>query len=238
MGIFVDFAASVIAYVSEKVDRAIEKVKETVDNVMDFFSFNKYDDSRIEDHVDVDAVLAELRIDIQDNVSDAEIACMQKVDSLFYNMIQETKTMFPDITEVIKIEQNKAKKELDGTVMQYVKEHLSKNDPEFVKVLKMNPGQQKKEMLDRSVTKILDDANREFATKLMKYVEYIQKELSKRVQFRMTDQENQLNQKLQEYEKMKKEAEQGIVDVDDLVNRVAPTMESAQCIMYLLKKGE
>ena len=64
--------------------------------------------------------------------------------------------------------------------MQYVKEHLSKNDRRFVKVLEMNPGQAKKEALNNEANRIIGEAEAYFYKKLKKYMEDIQKEFTER----------------------------------------------------------
>lgn len=228
---FVDCVSSIYYSTTAILSVAIEEAKDKLFGRM-------FDDSRIEDHIDVDAVLAELRKNIQDDVRNTEDSCMNTMDSLFDNMLDESQSVFPDIVDTIKDEQEKARRELSETVMQYVKEHLSKNDPEFVKILQMNPCEQKKNLLDMTVNKVLDDAIHEFTEKLIKYAERIQHELSRRVEIRMNDREEQMNQKLQEYEELKEEALQGIIDVDNLVNKVTPVMEASQCLIYLLENED
>ena len=155
MGWLRDAWDSAKSWVKEKVDKAVDWVKEKL-------SRKKYDEDDVEDHVDVDAVLAEFRETIQDEVNDAEKRCMDSISVLFTDLIEKTQEKFPDLVEIIKNEQQKAENELKGTVMKYVKEHLSKNDAKFLRVLKMNPGKAKEDALDLATENVLNDAEKSF----------------------------------------------------------------------------
>lgn len=211
-----------------------EKIQDGVDWLKEKLSRKKYDPDDVEDHVDVDAVLAYFREKIQDNVDETEKICMDSISVLFSDLIEKTKEKFPDLVEIIKSEQQKAETELRGTIMKYVKEHLSKNDTKFLEVLKMNPGKKKEEALDLAMKNVLDDAEKSFSTKLKKYVEHILEEFSDRLDIRIKDQKKQMDARIMELEKLQKEAERGDTDLDRLKNEAAPIMEASECIIEIL----
>lgn len=216
--------------------KVIKKVVEKAVNwVKDKLSRNKYDEHDVEDHVDVDAVLAEFRETIQDTVNVSEERCMESIAVLFADLIEKTQEKFPDLVEIIKNEQQKAEKELKGTIMQYVKEHLSKNDAKFLKVLKMNPGKAKQDSLNLATENVLDDAEKSFNAKLKKYAEHVLDEFSSRLKNRIADQENQMNARICELEKLQLEAESGQIDVNALKDKATPMMEVAECIIQIFE---
>ena len=216
------------SWVKEKVDKAVDWVK-------DKLSRKKYDEGDVKDHVDVDAVLAEFREKIQDEVNDAEKRCMDSISVLFTDLIEKTQEKFPDLVEIIKNEQQKAENELKGTVMQYVREHLSKNDVKFLRVLKMNPGKAKEDALDLATENVLNDAEKSFNAKLKKYAEHVLEEFSGRLNNRIVDQENQMNARIHELEKLQLEAESGQIDVNALKDKAAPMMEVSECIIQMFE---
>ena len=227
------------SWVRDKVETAKEWVKEKIEDAVDWvkdkLSRKKYDEDDVEDHVDVDAVLAEFRETIQDTVNEAEERCMESITILFADLIEKTQEKFPDLVEIIKNEQQKAEKELKGTVMQYVKEHLSKNDAKFLRVLKMNPGKAKEDALDLATENVLDDAEKSFNAKLKKYAEHVLEEFSGRLNNRIVDQENQMNARIRELEKLQLEAESGQIDVNALKDKSAPMMEVSECIIQIFE---
>lgn len=228
MGWLRDAWDSAKSWVKEKVEKAVDWVK-------DKLSRKKYDESDVGDHVDVDAVLAEFRETIQDEVNDAEKRCMDSIYVLFTDLIKKTQEKFPDLVEIIKNEQRKAENELKGTVMQYVKEHLSKNDAKFLRVLKMNPGKAKEDALDSATENVLNDAEKFFNAKLRKYAEHVLEEFSGRLGTRIEDQEKQINARIHELEKLQLEAESGQIDVNALKDKAAPMMEVSECIIQMFE---
>lgn len=220
--------------ISDGFEWVSEKISNAVDWVKDKLGKKKYDENAVEDHVDVDAVLAGFRDKIKNDVEDLEAKCMESVSLLFADLKNITKERFPDLVEIVENEQKKAENDLKGTVMKYVKEHLSKNDAKFLRILKMNPGQEKDDELDKETEVVLNDAEREFNTKLKKYTEHILEEFTYRLNNRISDQEAQMNKRIVELEKLRKEIEIGQIDIDALKDRTKPLMESSQCIIQIL----
>lgn len=137
------------------------------------------------------------------------------------------------MVEIIKSEQQRAETELKGTIMKYVKEHLSKNDPKFLKVLKMNPGKAKEDALDLATVNVLDDAEKTFNARLKKYAEHVLEEFTSRLNTRIADQETQMNDRIKELERLQIDAESGQIDVEALKDKCAPIMEASACIIQI-----
>ena len=215
-------------WVSDAVDWVKDRVESAVDRLKNMLSRKKYNEDDVEDHVDVDAVLAEFRDTIQGDIDHAEKECMESISTLFSDLKEKTKEKFPDLVEIIENEQQKAEDELKGTIIKYVKEHLSKNDPKFLRVLKMNPGRAKESELDMAAERVFDNAEKAFNSKLKKYAEHVLEEFTNRLNNRIADQESQMNARIKELEALQLKAESGQIDVDALKDKSAPVMESSE----------
>lgn len=204
----------------------------------DTFGRRTYSSSSLDDQIDVDKELSKFRENINGDACKVENKCMQEIDTCFLNLKQKTKERFPDLVQIVESKQANAKKELNGTIMQYVKEHLSKNDREFVKVLEMPPGQAKKSALDAKTNQILNDAESHFFKKLNHYMVAVQKDFTVRLKTRLVDQERQMKDYIIELEKLEKQARDGSIDVNEVVNKCTPVMESAESIIAILEMDE
>ena len=220
------------SFLKDAAEWVKDKVKTAIDWVKDKLSFSEYDEDDIEDHVDVDAVLAEFREKMQGDVNNAEKKCMSSISDVFTDLIRKTQEKFPDLVEIIANEQQKAERELSGTYMKYVKEHLSKNDEKFLNVLKMKPGKAKDNALNLALKNIMDNAEKTFYSKLKKYAEHVLSEFTNRLNNRMIEQEKQVTERINELEKLKLEAENGKIDVDALKDKSAPVMEASSWLIH------
>lgn len=235
---FIDKVDDVKDRIKDKVEEAVWTVEEKLDEIKNFFSGKKYDDTSLEDQIDVDKVLEEFRKKIEPEISQVEELCMEKIPVLFNDMREKVNSRFSDLVELLDEEQTKATKKLSGTIMKYVKEHLSINDEKFVKVLKMKQGHAKDEALDAVFERVLERAQTDFSKKLKKYVEYLQEEFTTRLEIRMSDEEEQMNKRINKLIELEEKAKRGSVDVEAVIDERAPIMETAQCIIVTMEKEE
>lgn len=224
-----------LSFLRDKVEDFICVTGAMVSTFIDRISTKRYNEDNIEDHIDVDAVLADLRERIEKKATEVETECMKAFSSLFSELTVKTKEKFPDLVELIDEERRKAERELKGTIMKYVKEHLSKNDPEFLEVLKMQPGKDKETKLNIITQKILSDAERKFDKKLKQHIEYLLTEFTNRLDARIVNQEKYMNQRIVELKKLQKDAEKGQIDINVLKDNSMSIIESAECIISLLE---
>jgi len=212
-----------------------EKAQDAFDWVKDKLSRKKYDEDNIEDQVDVDAALAEYRDRIKDDEATLEKECMDTISQLFSELMRKSKDKFPDLVEIIKSEQKKAEDELKGTIMKYVKEHLSKNNSRFVVALKMSPCEYKDQVLDDARERVFEEAREVFDSKLKKYAEHLLEMFTSRLNIRIATQEEQMNKRIKELEKLQVEAENNQIDIEALKEKSVPVMESAECIIHMFE---
>lgn len=227
MGLF-GLISSGIRWVKEKVEDAVDWVKDKLGG-------RKYESNNMADHVDVDRVLADFRKSIEADVEATETKCMENISEIFDELKMKTNKRFPDLVEVISSEQNKAEKELSGTVMRYVKEHLSKNDLKFFRILEMSPGSAKKEALGTYADKVIDEAEKNFNAKLSKYAKKILNEFTSRLEGRISNQQMQLENQILDLKNLEEQAKKGEIDVESIKDSSAVVMEASGCILSLLE---
>ena len=222
-------------FIKDKIKDAKLEIEYRIYSIKDFFSRKKYDNTCLEDQIDVDKVLKEFRKKIEPEISQVEESCMEKISLLFNDMREKVNGRFSDLVELVDEEQTKATEKLSGTIMKYVKEHLSINDEKFVEVLKMKPGHAKDEALDAAFERVLEASQRDFSKKLKKHVEYLQEEFTTRLEIRMSDEEEQMDKRIKELTELEEKAKSGSIDVESMINERAPIMEAAQCIIATLE---
>lgn len=214
-------------------------VEDRIDDIKDFFKGKKYDSNKVSDQVSASAALAKFREKYSNRFNEAENAEMDRMNKCFNELIDiaNKQDYFSDLVSVIKYHQDHAKWELKGTIISYLTEHLSQNDSEFKKILEMNPSPQKDEKIDSAFENNLKLAAMEFDKKLDAYTEKVLNEFEERFNSRISDQEEQAKQKIEELKKIMADAEAGMVDVDKIEDECAPAMEASQCIITVLNKA-
>lgn len=66
----------------------------------------------------------------------------------------------------------------------------------------------------------------------------VQKDFTVRLKTRLVDQERQMKDYIIELEKLEKQARDGSIDVNEVVNKCTPVMESAESIITILEMDE
>lgn len=223
----------------DKISKVSSWVKDKLENAVDWvkgrLGGTTYKRGNMEDHVNVDRVLADFRKSIDSDVREVENKCMENISEIFMDLKDRTSERFPDLVEIISVEQKKAEKELSGTVMRYVKEHLSKNDAKFFKILEMAPGSAKEKALGAYAKGVINDAEKTFNLKLSKYAKNLLNEFNGRLKGRMCDQELQYENQIEELKHLREQAEKGKIDVEVIRDKSAIVMETAACILSILE---
>lgn len=227
------------SWIADKISDAKDWIMDKVEDVKDFLFGKKYDSNKVSDQVDVAAALAKVREEYSDKINAAENEGMSKLREHFGELlgIANKQDYFSDLGSVVKYYQDHAEWELKGTIISYITEHLSQNDPEFKKILEMDPSPEKKAAIDDAFENNRKKAFMEFDEKLTAYTEKVLNEFEERFNSRINDQENQAKQKIEELEKIMADAEAGMVDVDKIEDECAPAMEASQCIITVLNKA-
>ena len=214
-------------------------IEDRIDDIKDFFTGRKYDSNKVSHQVDAAAAFAKFREDYSDKVDEAENQAMDEMNRMFDELldIANKQKYFSDLGSVIKDYQERAKRELKGTIIAYITEHLSQTDPKFKKILEMSPSPEKKAEIESAFKNTIDQAFVEFGKARTEYTEKVLSEFKERFDSRISEQEEQADQKIKELEKIMANAEAGMVDVDKVEDECAPAMEASQCIITVLNKA-
>ena len=113
-------------FLSDAASWVMDKIEDAIDWINDKLSAKEYNEDNVDDIVDVDAVLSELRSAVKSDVDKAEKKCMDNISMLFSDLKKKTKDKFPDLVEIIESEQKKAENELKGTVMNMLRTPFKK----------------------------------------------------------------------------------------------------------------
>ncbi len=223
-----ELAGEVVEIAGAAIDLAIGGLANTLGG-------KSYDKEDISDHINVDQELAQFRNDINDKVSDLENKRIEEIGTIFSNLKKSTQSSFPDLVEIINDKQTNVSIELKGTMMQYVREHISQNDDDFRTLLEMPKGYDKTSAINREIERITNEAQIYFYKRLVNYVKVIQQDFEYRLKSRINEQTNQLNERILFLEKLEKQAKDGNVDKVAVESRSIPIMESAECMRVLLE---
>ena len=230
MGIFFDIYLE-LSYAAAVITGTIENA---ISNVKDFFGGHKYDGS-MESTINVESELADFRDSIQPDVERTEEECMNKLDLLYNQLNSLVKDEFPDLSDMIELEKENARFRLSGMIMKYVKEHLSENDDKILEVLKMSPGPEKANKMEKQIKRVLNNAEKHFNKYLKKDAINISNEVNKRLSMRLSDQEKYMEMKINRLEKLENESKLNGVNVELIVNEISPQLEAAQCTISILQ---
>ncbi len=211
------------------------KIEDAWDDVKNFFGNKKYNDDSLDDQVDADKHLETFRNRIEEELNGIEEDCICEVDDLFSDLIEKTQESFPDMVEIIENIREEAKDDLRGIGIQYVKEHLSKNDIEFRNVLEMLPGSEKIAKLDSERDRIINEGKEQFYSRIIDYAKKIKDELDLRLSKRIRGQKRLLEEKELKYEELKKAMQKGDLDKSKIMNECIPIMEVSKCILECIE---
>ena len=227
------------SWIADKISDAKDWVVDKVDDIKDFLFGKKYDSNKVSDQVDVAAALAEVRDRYSEDINKEENEAMNELNKVFDELlgIANKQEYFSDLASVIEYQREQAEWKLEGKRISYIKAHLSQTDSEFRKILEMKPSPDKRKKIDDAFVNIKEQARIEYYKKLSEYTEKVLSEFKERFDNRITEQEEQADQKIKELEKIMADAEAGMKDVDKVEDECAPAMEASQCIITVLNKA-
>ncbi|WP_294755104.1 hypothetical protein [uncultured Ruminococcus sp.] len=227
------------SWIADKLSDAKDWVLDRVDDVKDFLFGRKYDSSKVSDQVSVDAALAKFREEHSPKVKEAEDAAMNTIKEMFAILLKtvEKYEFLSDLSSLITYQQQQAEWKLKGTIISYIQEHLSKNNPDFVKILKMDLTPQKKEAIDAAFENSIQQAYVEFGKQLTNYTGEVINEFEERLNNKIKEQERQADWEINELEKTMSDKKTNMVDIDKIEDECAPAMEASQSIITVLNKA-
>lgn len=225
---------TVIDKTTEMVQAATEKFMDAAISATEW-AVNKlgeaiYDGSSIESRKGVEQALADFRFGIREQAREAEEASIASAMGSFDEFADILKDSFQELVELVRIRQEETEKLLTDTIMNYVQEHISENDLAFQVVLNLDPGDEKRETLEKHMQSMIDDAQDFFGKRLKEQIELLNEELNVRLDQAIKAQEQHLQGVKNTYEALAQQQAGETMDIQKLEEKCLPVVEAACCI--------
>lgn len=236
-------ASSIISKAKKVATEAKKKFDKVVDYVAGLLveSVSKkksYVGDTTKEIIDIDKELNKFNDLIRPQAEEAEKAAIADAMEHFDAFAEDLQEAFPELVDVVRLRQKEARNDLTGTIMGYVKEHVSANDETFLAVLKMKQGDAKKDRINKRIRTIIKSAKREFRAGLQKKLRNLSEELNKRLQEKIEKEEEALNTINRKYTELEQQASADDIDFGKLEDECAPVIEATACIRGLLEDEE
>ena len=221
------------SWIREKVERAVEAVK-------DFFglgSRGSYSGS-VQETVDIDKVLNDFRDSISPKAEQREKEYMNIVLKKFDDFIESRRYDYPELVSALAKKRNDVKSKLSGIIIDHINKRASVNDDEFRGILEMQPGDSKKEKLEKQSQKFLLEAETLFEKNLQSEMDKLNKELSERFSEALEEQDKQLKKREADYQTLLGKAERGQLDLKDLEDKCIFAADANSCMACLFDQVE
>ena len=184
-----------LGWVAEKVENGARAVKNfffgdskqaeqesstTSGKISDTGSYNDY--TTVRQVRDLQSILNEYLEIYRDEGKNAEQYCKDKVNKCFDAIIEKLRED-NELAKSFGIDQLTRKKnnlcrDIDGAIVNAIREHLSTDDPDCRQILEMNSGAEKGRRMRKFVFKTIDDAKSDLAEKVSSTMKQINDELS------------------------------------------------------------
>ncbi len=231
----VETAIDVAAVAAEKfVDAALDATAWVVDKL----SSTSYDSESIDSRKGVEQALANFRADINEQAKEAEETSIYTAMSKFDEFADTLKESFPELVTLVRTRQSEAEDMLTHTIINYVQEHISENDPDFQELLEMEPGKEKKKKLSKRMQSIIDDAQDYFGQQLKKQIQLLNDELNVRLNQKIDAQENILKDTEKKYKLLSEQQADETLDIQKIEEECVPIAEAASCIQEILGRED
>ena len=243
-------AASAVANVASKaVEKTVEIASAAVDKfidvtiasagwVVDKLSGTNYDSNSIESRKGVEQALASFRSEISEQAREAEEASIYSAMSRFDEFADTLEESFPELVDLVRTRQADTEKMLSHTIINYVQEHISENDPKFQELLEMEAGEEKKRKMSKRMNSIIEDAQDYFGRQLKQQIQLLNDELDVRLDQKINAQEELLKDTEERYRLLTKQQSSEALDIQKIEEECVPVAEAASCIQLILEQED
>lgn len=190
----------------------------------------------IESRIAVEEALKNFRSEIKEQAMEAEETSICSAMSCFDEFANTLEDFFPELIALVQFRKTETKKMLTNTIINYVQEYISENNPQFQALLEMEPGEKKERAMRERIQSILDDAQDYFGDQLKEEIELLNDELNVRLDQKITAQENNLQYIEEKYKVLVEQESDKSLDIQKLEEGCVPVIEAASCIRLILKK--
>lgn len=214
------------------------KISSFVNWVSDKLGGRSYSGGSVHETIDVEKVLSEFKADLKEKAEELEKENLTKVTESFDEFTDRIKNDYPDLIPAIRGKRRALYGSVNGCIVTYTEKHISENDPEFQRILKMSPGEEKKQKLQEKMEAILQQAEAAFNQKLGTGMAELQDELGGRLSSELSAKEKQLEKELQDITDLTEQVDSGTVNLEKYDNEHLVLAETADCLEAILEQGE
>ena len=156
----------------------------------------------------------------------------------FDDFIESRRYDYPELVSALAKKRNDVKSKLSGIIIDHINKRASVNDDEFRAILEMQPGDSKKEKLEKQSQKFLLEAETLFEKNLQSEMDKLNKELSERFSEALEEQDKQLKKREADYQTLLGKAERGQLDLKDLEDKCIFAADANSCMACLFDQVE
>lgn len=240
------FAVSTVSDIVEKTVGTVSAVAEKFNDaawnatrwIAEKLSSTNYDSNSIESRKGIEQALAAFRADIHKQAKEAEEISIYSAMSRFDEFAETLEDSFPELVDLVRFRQSETENRLTHTIINYVQEHISENDPYFQELLEMEPGDNKKAQMEEYMQSIIDDAQEYFGKLLKQQILLLNEELNVRLNQKINAQEELLKDTEKRYKLLSEQQSSETLDIQKIEEECVPIAEAASCIQRILSQEE
>lgn len=223
---------------SVAVDKFIDVTLDAAEWVVDKLSNTNYDSKSIESRKGVEQALASFRSEIGEQAKIAEETSIYSAMSRFDEFADTLEEYFPELVDLVRMRQAETEKMITHTIINYVQEHISENDPDFQKLLEMEAGEKKKRKMSKRMQSIIDDAQDYFGRQLKQQIQLLNDELDVRLNQKINAQIELLRDTEERYRLLIEQLSSESLDIQKIEEECVPVAEAASCIQLILEQED
>lgn len=214
-----------------------DRFQDSINSVGEWFGGKKYNSTSIADIVAGESELADFKNTIASSAKSTEQKMLSDLLEQFDSFTNEIKKYYPNLVSSIKSEQERIKKDLEGTIMDYVDRHLSGNNPEYVALLTMAPGADKRNAIKEKTNEIICQAQEEFNAKLEKEMLELYDNLGGRLDSELKDKQQKLERESSDLAGLQEDFQKGNMDLSQHEDQLKVLCTVNGCLEAILQNA-
>ena len=226
-------------WLADKFYRVKDWVEDRVDDIKDFLGLSRRSSytGSVSETVDVDKVLNKFKDLLSKMATELETQSISDVAGKFEQFVQENAMKFPELAGEVNRRKNEVPEKMQGTMMEHINKRLSANDPDFRKMLEMQPGDEKEKCQQKYTEQFLQEAKKEFQKKLQLEMDRLYDDVSKNIRKYLDEKTMKLEEQEKSYAQLQRKVENGQLNLKELEDACIPAMDAERCIKEIFQTG-
>ena len=226
-------------WLADKFYRAKDWIEDRVDDIKDFFGLSRRSSytGSVSETVDVDKVLNKFKDLLSKMATEWEMQSISDVADRFEQFVQENAAKFPELAGEVNRRKSEVPEKMQGTMMEHINKRLSANDPDFRKMLEMQPGDEKEKCQQKYTEQFLQEAKKEFQKKLQLEMDRLYDDVSKNIRKYLDEKTMKLEEQEKSYAQLQHKVENGQLNLKELEDACIPAMDAERCMKESFQTG-